>query len=173
MASITQGNGYNDTADLDLGNSVNNVNITQGDSIACPKSVPGLGDEIDVEATSIVSDAMIVQGDTSAVGNNLVSIGASTQVLVGGWTSITQGGEDNTVMLGGADDPSGTDFETTYLDVYTGGGGGGFVTATNTLVDDGSNASPPNSFTVSGGGDGNTFLDGGGDFGVITSDNYD
>jgi len=103
---ITQGSGYNDMVDLDLGNSFNNVNITQGDSIAFPGCFPGLGDEVDIEATDVVSDLAIVQGDSSAVGNNVVTIGVSTQVLVGNSTAISQGGANNTVILGGADDPS-------------------------------------------------------------------
>jgi hypothetical protein len=172
LATISQGSGYNDMADLDLGNYFNNVDITQGDSIATPGCIPALGDEIDIEATTIVSDLGIIQGDLFAVGNNVVSIGTSTQVMVGDWTSLTQGGSDNTVMLGGAGDPSGTDFETGYLDVYTGAGGGGFVSAINTVVDDGSGATPPNDFTIDGGGDGNVFSDDGGNYGIVTSPNY-
>jgi hypothetical protein len=160
VASLTQGSGYNDMVDLDLGNSLNNLNITQGDSISTPGCVPGLGDEIDIEATNVVSDLAIVQGDSSAVGNNVVTIGGSTQVLVGGWTSITQGGAINTVMLGGADDPSGIDFESGYLDIYTGAGGGGFVSAANTTVDNGSYFGFP--YVIDGGGTGNVYYDAGG-----------
>ena len=77
VASITQGSGYNDMVGLDLGNSFNNVNITQGDNIASPGCFPGLGDEVDIEETDVVSDLAIVQGDSSAVGNNVMTIGVS------------------------------------------------------------------------------------------------
>jgi hypothetical protein len=159
--SITQGNGYADMVQLDLGNTFNNVYITQGDSIAFPGCLPGQGDEVDVDDTIVTSDLEIFQGDSLALGNNVVTIGTTSQVVVGGWTYIVQGGGNNTVFLGGADDPSGIDFETAFLDIYTGAGGGGFVFAANTTVLYGSNFG--NNFVIDGGGDGNTFSDGGGD----------
>jgi len=136
------------------------VNITQGDSIAYPGCFPGQGDEVDVNDTFVTSDMEILQGSANALGNNIVTIGTLSQVIVGDWTHIVQGGANNSVYLGGAGDPSGIDFETTFLDIYTGAGGGGFVSATNTTVLLGSNLG--NDFVIDGGGDGNTYSDGGG-----------
>jgi len=159
-AGITQGNGYADMVQLDLGNTFNNVYITQGDSLASPGGPSGQGDEVDIDATTVTSDIEIFQGDSLAVGNNVVTIGTSTQVLAGGWTYLVQNGVNNTVVLGGAFDRSGIDFETAFLDINTGAGGGGFVSATNTTVVYGSDFG--NNFVIDGGGDGNTYADGGG-----------
>src|SRR5208337_1620369 len=62
--------------------------------------------------------------------------------------------------MGGSTDPSGFDFETAFLDIYTGLGGGGFVSATNTTVSYGSALG--NNFVIEFGGYGNTYSDGGG-----------
>ncbi len=110
----------------------------------------------------------------TGAGNDLVEIGGNpegvtyppgtpvvaAQVLVGDQTYVFQGGANNEVDLGGALDPSGVDFGTTYLDIWTGSGGGGYVTATNTAVGIGS--AYGYSWVINGAGDGNTYVDGGG-----------
>ena len=85
-----------------------------------------------------------------------MTIGDTSPVTAGGWIHIVQAGSDNTVILGGSGLGSPYDFETVYLDIYTGDGGGGFVSATNTAVDVGSNLG--NDFVIDGGGDGNTYV---------------
>ena len=74
----------------------------------------------------------------TGTGFNLVAIGTTAKVTVGEQTYVFQGGAANTVNLGGAGDASGIDFETAYLDVWTGNGGASSVTADNTVVDVGS-----------------------------------
>ncbi len=118
---------------------------------------------------SIVADPAIIVTDGAGLGNNVVLIGTGAasggvgtgvgQVYVGEETLIYQGGKDNTVWLGGASgDNSGVvDFETGFLDIWTGAGGGGTVQATNTTVDFGSFFG--NSFVINGGGTGNTYVD--------------
>ena len=126
--NIIQGNGYADLAVLDDGNVVNNVNIIQGDSIFTPGCLPGLGDEVDIDDTSVDNNISIVQGASEAdVGNNVVNIATKSAIFAGGAASITEVGANNgnnTITLGGANDPSGIDFQTDYLDIYTGNGGG-------------------------------------------------
>lgn len=168
--TVTQGNGYNDQVYLGDGNSVNNVYISQGDSLTYPGCLPGLGDWVYIESTTVTGDISIVQGDANAVGNYIVSIGDSGAVSAGGYTSIYQYGANNTVTFGGANDPSGIDFQTGYLDVYTGDGGGGFVSAANTDVWYGSGLG--NDYVIDGGGDGNTYEDLGNNYGVTVSANY-
>jgi hypothetical protein len=186
--TVTQGNGYNDQVYLNsytytsddttttIDNTFNNVSITQGDNLYNPSnlpncpSTPGLGDVVSINDTYITSDLTIVQGDSNAVGGYTVLIGDESAVFVGGYTSITQNGANNTDIFGGADDPSGIDFQTSYLDVYTGAGGGGYVQAVNTVVVFGSGLG--NDFVIDGGGEGNTFVDLGNNFGVTVSPNY-
>jgi hypothetical protein len=172
--TISQGNGYADEADLDGGNVVNNVYISQGDSIFTQGCLPGLGDEVDINDTFVDNDLSIVQGFTSAdVGNNVVNIATTSAVFVGDATSINEVGSNNgnnTVTLGGANDPSGIDFQTDYLDIYTGAAGGGFVSAVNTDVWIGSALG--NDYTIDGGGTGNTYDDLGNNYGVTISANF-
>ena len=115
-------------------------------------------------------DPSTMKGDGGGDGNNLVQIGVASSatkfgaatgaVSVGEETYVFQGGAGNEVDLGGTADPSGIDFETTYLDIYTGAGGGGFVMATNTVVDVGSFFNLD--WVINGGGTGNVYVDGGG-----------
>ncbi|MGA7501045.1 MAG: fibronectin type III domain-containing protein [Isosphaeraceae bacterium] len=164
-----------------LQNVFNNVLIIQGDSLdgmPVDCSAP-TGDFVNIDGTTINSSLFIFQnvlfgegstdadpvisGDGPGLGNNVVLIATTTglpatadQVVVGEWTYIYQGGANNTDILGGVVDPSGIDFGTGYLDIYTGAGGGGFVLATNTLVWYGSYFG--NNSVVNGGGDGNTYV---------------
>ncbi len=83
------------------------------------------------------------------------------EVYVGGKTYIYQGGTGNTDLLGGQDFAGPyvdlpADFETGYLDIWTGAGGGGSVTATNTVVLYGSFLG--NDYVINGGGAGNTYV---------------
>jgi len=178
-ATISQGNGYADEADLDGGNVVNNVYISQGDGIAYPGCLPGLGDEVDINDTQVTSDICIVQGVSSLdVGNNVVNIATTSAVFAGGATSINEVGVNNgnnTVTLGGANDPSGIDFQTDYLDIYTGYAGGGFVSAVNTVCWFGS--AYGNDYVIDGGNGGgtlvtNTYDDLGNNYGITISVNY-
>ncbi|MGO9107620.1 MAG: beta strand repeat-containing protein, partial [Thermoguttaceae bacterium] len=169
-------------------NTFNNVLIAQGNStiglpVAC--TPPG-GDTVSFDEATVNDNLFIFQNAiytlspdgsfvTSAVddiglGNNLVTIGLYAKVTVNGETYIYQGGAQNMVNLGGAGDLSGTDFETGFLDIYTGAGGGGFVSATNTTVDYGSYYG--NNYLIDGGADGNTFVDVGENPWVVASDNF-
>ncbi len=158
-ASISQGDGYNDTVTLDsFGvegtgyNNLNNVSISQGDSLVPPPGtpcVPGLGDVASVNESNITSDLAIYQGvNGSSIGNNTVNIATEPgeTVYAGGNTIIDEESAlsaNNYINLGGAN-PANTattsgvpDFETFNLDVYTGANGGAVVTVLNTLVDNG------------------------------------
>jgi hypothetical protein len=178
-------------------NVFNNVWLTQGngggpnDGNSCGPN--GYDDQIYFDEATVTSNLFIYQNavanlsvvnssgfysfnevgvtDGTGQGNNLVTIGANEQVLVFGRTRVYQGGANNEVDLGGAMDASGIDFETTYLDIFTGKGGGGFVMAQNTVVDVGS-FNPLLSFVIDGGGTGNTFADLGGNVNVTISGNY-
>ncbi|MGO9113383.1 MAG: beta strand repeat-containing protein, partial [Thermoguttaceae bacterium] len=164
-----------------LQNVFNNVLIIQGESLV-PSNVvctEPTGDVVSIDGTTINSTLFIFQnvlfgegstdadpvisGDGPGLGNNVVNIATTPglpatadQVVVGEWTYIYQGGANNTDILGGVDDPSGIDFGTGFLDIYTGAGGGGFVSATNTTVYYGSYFG--NNYVVSGGGTGNTYV---------------
>ena len=118
--------------------------------------------------TTIVAPAPGPGFDGTGDGFNLVQIGTTAQVEgVGGMggldqTYVFQGGSSNTVILGGANDPSGIDFETEFLDIWTGAGGNGFVMATNTVVDVGSFYGF--NWVINGAGGGNLYVDGGNNF---------
>ena len=120
--------------------------------------------------------------DGTGTGLNLVEIGGNpegvtypdgitlvvpAQVIVDGETYVFQGGEQNVSDLGGAMDPSGIDFETATLDIWTGAGGGSVVTAMYTYVDNGS--AYGNNYVINGGADGNAFVDEGVNPGVECS----
>jgi len=122
---------------------------------------------------SVASDpAGVFITDGPGLGVNIVNIGTGlavnslgaatgpSQTYVGEETFIYQGGANNTDNLGGAFDPSGTDFVTGFLDIFTGLGGGGYVTADNTAVVYGSFFGLD--YVINGGGDGNTYFDTGG-----------
>ncbi len=165
-------------------NSFNTLVILQGNSslgipVDCTEP---LGDVVSIDQAAITSDLIIIQNSTSTstdgtnldlpgatftdgtgIGANVVSIGSNVSVTVGEWTRIFQGGANNTVVLGGASgyDSGLTDFETTYLDIWTGALGGGTVYAANTTVDVGSLPAPGpgNDYVIDGGADGNTYVD--------------
>ena len=173
LASITQLNGYNDTATLDCSqietqgdpNCFNNVLISQGVSLTFVGCSPGLGDVINVNCTNVVSDLTLEQGvgDTTGVGlgNNVVNIATTSAVTVGDSTVINEIGANNgnnQIDLGGASgspDSGSIDFETDYLDVYTGAGGGVYVQVWNTQVDVGA-LGTFGPYNMNGDGDGNT-----------------
>jgi hypothetical protein len=193
--TITQGNGYCDTVNVDSSNDfdthVNNVVITQGDSLPFLGCTGGCSDTVNVNDSDITSDLTITQGTAAAAGNYIVEIAASTvnggsgtgPVVVGGATTITQHGSSNTVILGGnsggddADEAleSIPDFSTDTLDVLTSvagdaNTGDAFVTAQNVFVASGS-VGP---VMLDAGGpvpDGNVFVDLG-NFSVITYGNF-
>jgi len=196
--TIVQGNGFADTVTINsVGsepplnaadvNIFNNVYISQGNGTVgapgdpCCGGQPG-GDTVNLDESVITSDLFIFQNAYinsdglatgtlyNASGNNTINIALNEQVLVGNQTFLYQGGSNNTVNLGGAGDPSGIDFETTYLDIWTGWGGGGFVSAANTVVDVGSFFG--NNWTINGAGDGNTFEDLGGNINVTYGPGY-
>ncbi len=159
LASITQLNGYNDTATLDcsqielkpgkIPDVFNNVQIFQGASYTFLGCTPGYGDVINVNCTYVVSDMTLEQGvgDTTGAGfgNNVVNVGTTMAVRVGDNTVIQEIGSNNgnnSIYLGGANLPDNAflphtkpDFESGYLDVYTGDAGGAYVQVYNTLVD--------------------------------------
>ncbi len=173
--TIIQGNGYADTATLDCGqieddliNYANNVFVSQGTSLAFVGCTPGLGDTINVNCTQVVSSMTLEQGegDTTSglgLGNNVVNVATDSCVTVGDSTVINEIGPNNgnnTILLGGASgepDSGYTDFETGYLDIYSGAAGGAYVQVYNTLVDYGVNGffGP---FNINGDGDGNTAI---------------
>ena len=127
-------------------NYANNVFVSQGASLAFVGCTPGLGDVINVNCSIIVSDMTLEQGegDTTSglgLGNNFISVATDSAVVVGDSTVINEIGPNNgnnTILLGGASggpDSGDVDFETGFLDVYTGAAGGAFVQVYNTLVD--------------------------------------
>ena len=181
--TITQGNASGDTAVLDK-DVVNNVNIWQG-SLAFAPLAPAQAGVAEINDTKVTGNINITQGGLNAGGGYVVAIGSdylgdsdTSTVTAGNATSIYQYGANNTVYLG---DPGGTDsFTTGYLDVYTGAGGGGFVEATNTTAVYGAlplppappTPPPPSSYTIDGGGRGNTYFDNGGNTSITISPNY-
>jgi len=110
-------------------------------------------------ASLAASPSLTPAVDTSELlaenGYATVTIGATEKVTVGEETFIFQFGANNTVLLGGAGDASGVDFETNFLDIWTGIGGGGTVVAQNTDVQYGSLFFA----NVINGGDGNNTYD--------------
>jgi len=176
---IIQGNGYNDTATLDCGqienkgaeNVANYVYISQGYSLQGVDCTPGYGDVINVNCTYVYSDMTLDQGENDVnalgLGNNVVNVGTTERVFVGGNTVINELGANsanNTINLGGANAPNNAskpfqkpDFETNNLDVYTGAGGGGYVVVYNTLVHTG-NQGLFGPFNINGDGDGNSII---------------
>jgi hypothetical protein len=176
--TVVQGNGGNDVVTLaassiettGIRNSFNNVYIFQGNGdVLTTDCTPGVGDTVNIDSTDIVSDLVIYQGafededeNTTDLGNNVINIATIDTVVVGDSTVIWEVGENNgnnLITLGGIGGPdSGSvDFETGYLDVWTGDAGGAFVQVYNTLVDYGLNGyfSWAN---IDGGGDGNTSI---------------
>jgi hypothetical protein len=185
---LEQGNGAQDV--VTVGSTAasgitvaNNLEISQGLGLggtACCTPIPG--DTVNLNDAAITSNIDIVQGepvntdpDTTLPlggnGGNTVNIGTTSPVSAGGATSVTQGGSNNTVVLGGAGSTTGPDFITTFLDINT-GAGNGFVTATNTTVVVGSFLG--NDFVIDGGGSGNVFsgLSDPTNSGVTISGNY-
>jgi hypothetical protein len=182
-ATIIQGNGKNDVATLDCGlienvgaqQFFNNVFISQGNgSITTPSCDQQTGDTINVNWTNVTSDMTLEQGQNDEdagldLGANTINVATTSPVYVGESTVINEIGVnngDNTINLGGIGGPdSGSiDFETGYLDIYTGFAGGANVTVLNTQVDFGAlglfPTSDGNPYNITGGGDGNSaFLD--------------
>jgi len=188
--SITQGDGKNDTVTLDCGienfgaeQYFNNVYISQGSgSIYAAGCDQQTGDTINVNWTWITSNMWLEQGEYygetsplptnssdpgTELGSNTINIATTSPVYVGYSTVILETGEynqNNTIIMGGIAGPdSGSiDFETGYLDVYTGLGGGAYVQVENTQVDYGALGiftlltSDGNPYNITGGGGGNS-----------------
>src|SRR5208337_3356514 len=100
------------------------------------------------------------------LGSNFIYIGTTSPVYVGYSTVINEIGEynqNNTIYMGGigpnAIDQGGNppDFETGFLDVYTGAGGGAGVQVENTQVDYGFLGSF-GAYNINGDGGGNAAL---------------
>ena len=154
------------------------VVVFQGNNIATPDCDGYPGDAVYINNAVIVSDLSIYQGhapngdEAAPVGGYSVYIAAGSpygdpgDVVAGGFTYITQYGGGNTVVMGS----DGSAFSTVYLDVYTGADGGGFVMATNVSVDWGSFYGLD--FSIDGGGDGNVYVDAGGNSGFGASGDY-
>ena len=172
VATILQGDGYNDTVTMDCGgvenasagDIFNNSSISQGDSLASLGCSPGVGDVVTVNCTTITSDLTILQGiHGAAIGNNEVNIATTSPVTVGDSTVINEesaSSENNTILLGGASgspDSGSTDFETGYLDVFGGAAGGAYAGVENTLVEYGS-LGYFGLYNIEYGGDGNNSL---------------
>jgi len=189
-ACITQGDGKNDTVTLDCGienfgaeQYFNNVYISQGSgSIYAAGCDQQTGDTINVNWTYITSNMWLEQGEYygetsplptnssdpgTELGSNFINIATTSPVYVGYSTVILETGEynqNNTIIMGGIAGPdSGSiDFETGYLDVYTGLGGGAYVQVENTQVDYGALGiftlltSDGNPYNITGGGGGNS-----------------
>jgi len=163
-----------DTVDFEESNVTSNLFIIQGvpfreKDVAAATAMT----QANYADNSLLPRAQSLQGDGTENGFNTVSIGAdptpsgaveSNAVSVGNWTLILQFGSDNTDYFGGASAVGSglIDFETDYLDVYTGYSGGN-VYAQNTVVDSGSFfAYLGVNYVISGGpGGGNTLWDNG------------
>ena len=119
--------------------------ISQGAAIFTPGCNQQFGDTINVNCTTVLSDMTLEQGEGDAtgldLGANVINIATTTPVVVGDATVIDEIGAnngDNTITIGGASggpDSGSVDFETGYLDIYTGAAGGAYVQVWNTLVD--------------------------------------
>jgi len=123
-------------------------------------SAPAPTGDPSLEGTGAGNDLVEIGGNYEGVNYPGITPVVPAQVIVGGQTYVFQGGANNEVDLGGAMDPSGIDFQTYNLDIWTGNGGGGFVTAQNTVVTVGSFYGYD--WVINGGADGNTYLDLGG-----------
>jgi len=172
LEEIIQGDGDNDIATLDCGkienvgatNNALNVFISQGAAIFTPGCNQQVGDTVNVNCTNVLSDLIIEQGEgaNSALdlGANIVNIATTMPVVVGDSTVIDELGAnngDNSIFLGGASggpDSGSVDFETGYLDIYTGAAGGAYVQVENTLVDYG-NLDLFGPYNINGDGSGN------------------
>jgi len=181
-AFLIQGNGLNgspfpccneltgDTVDFEQAAVTSDLVIVQGvpfpmiDGGVTGLSVTGLNADATAlsgmtAASMAASPSLTPAADTAELlaenGYNTVTIGATEKVTVGEETFIFQFGANNTVNLGGAGDVSGVDFETNFLDIWTGIGGGGQVVAQNTDVQYGSLFFA----NVINGGDGNNTYD--------------
>jgi hypothetical protein len=185
---ISQGDGYGDWAIVDgmyagADYTAANITVVQGNNIATPDCDGFPGDSVFINDAIVVSDIGIYQGhevddEAPAVGGYSVYIAAGVldrdgnveidpaDVVAGGFTDIYQYGGGNTVVMGS----DASAFATVYLDVYTGDDGGGFVMATNVTVDWGSRFGYD--YSIDGGGDGNVYVDAGGNSGFTASDNY-
>jgi hypothetical protein len=161
--------GFDDVVVFEESNVNDNLYIVQNASFTIgvfPLGIPVLdvGEYLFIHVQSLAGTPP-TSADGTGTGLNLVEIGGNpegvtypdgitlvvpAQVIVGGETYVFQGGEQNVSDLGGALDPSGIDFETATLDIWTGAGGGSTVTATNTYVDNGSGYG--NSYVINGGG---------------------
>ena len=79
--TVTQGNGYADCVIVnscdDNDTTINNLVITQGDSLPFEGCEPGLGDCVYIDDSDITSDITITQGTGAGntAGNYLVAIG--------------------------------------------------------------------------------------------------
>jgi hypothetical protein len=184
LEEIIQGDGDNDFAWLDCGriedvgrvNIANNVLISQGLAIFTPGCSQQFGDRIDVQWTNVTSSMVLEQGENLSdrdpaldLGSNIINIATPTDA--GGWdpgspvhvgdaTVIDELGPNNgnnLITMGGIGGPNSgaVDFETGFLDVFTGAGGGAFVQVENTVVDFGAQGlfGP---FNINSGGGGNT-----------------
>jgi len=179
--TITQGNAAGDVA-LVQGGSSNNVAINQGDNVQ-DQLVNGstvFTDVAEINNTSVFSDITIIQGTGASAGNYVAAIAFDYLGLISGAqasgpvtasaTEIDQQGAGNQVFLG--DSPlvypgdSNSSFTTYWLDVFTGSGGGASVLAANTTVFFGPQGFFSPFYTIEGGGDGNTYVDAGGNSGV-------
>jgi len=97
-------------------------------------------------------------GDSTVINEIGVNNGQNT-ILMGGINTVIVGGI-NTFIVGGINGPDTApppDFETGFLDVYTGAGGGTYVQVENTQADYGSLGSF-GPYNINGDGDGNTAL---------------
>jgi hypothetical protein len=169
--TILQGDAGGDIAAVSGGSS-NNVSITQGNNLSDFDGSTQLSDIAEVNDTSVFSDISIVQGTAgateggyvAAIADDILGFFGSGSVSASA-TLIEQHGGNNQVILG---DIGGSDtFTTFFLDVFTGELGGAFVIATNTTVFFGTLGIFDPTYTIEGGGSGNTFVDNGGNSGVI------
>lgn len=162
--TIVQGDGYADLANV-FSATVNNIVVRQGDNVYDPSCDPGLYKTVTIDLSTVTSDITIAQGDAASTGGYTAIIGENYGATAGGITAITQNGVGNYLNFGGVD----SYFETNFLDAYT-GRGFALVVATNTAVYFGSWLG--NDATITGDGDDNTYYDGGGNTGVIVSDDF-
>jgi hypothetical protein len=169
--TITQGNAGGDVA-LVQGGSSNNISITQGNNLSNFDGSTQVMDIAEVNDTTVFSDISIIQGTAGSTAGGYVAAIAEDYLgdfgsgsVSASATLIDQQGANNQVFLG---DIGGADsFTTVFLDVFTGAGGGAFVIATNTIVFFGPLGYFSPVYTIEGGGSGNTFVDNGGNYGVL------
>ncbi|MGC8638399.1 MAG: beta strand repeat-containing protein [Isosphaeraceae bacterium] len=151
--TITQGNGAGDQVVVgpgSVGNTFNNLNITQGNNGPNVGCCSGSIDSVTIDNTFVYSDINITQGSAPTFDSNgnltggsaggysvAIATDGATPVTAYGVTTIYQAGFGNVLMLGDQSGAGGSTFTTGSLNVFMGELGGAFASVASTTVLDG------------------------------------